>query len=94
MPLPPEHDKAFKRLQTDILKGYEQIKAGPNISTDEMRSISGITKKTNEIERMAREMRSHLAPADEGYIVEPDKPIKGDAVMYDNLDSSEIRNDA
>lgn len=36
-----------------------------------------------EIERMAREMRSHLAPADEGYVIEPSRPIRGDIVHGD-----------
>lgn len=39
----------------------------------------------SEIERMAREMRSHLAPADEGQIIEPNRPIKGD-IVYGDLD--------
>jgi excisionase family DNA binding protein len=43
--------------------------------------------EAGEIERMVREMRSHLAPADEGYVVEPSKPIKGDDIMYGDLDS-------
>jgi DNA-binding transcriptional MerR regulator len=39
--------------------------------------------ETVEIERMQREMRSHFAPADEGYIVEPSSPIKGEIVFGD-----------
>jgi uncharacterized protein YjcR len=41
--------------------------------------------EASEIERMAREMRSHLAPADEGHIVEPRAPIKGE-IVYGDLD--------
>ena len=37
----------------------------------------------SEIERMARETRSHLAPADEGYGIEPSRPIKSDIVCSD-----------
>lgn len=36
-----------------------------------------------EVERLAQEMRSHLAPADEGYIIEPSRPVKGDIVYGD-----------
>lgn len=42
-----------------------------------------------EIERMAREMRSQLASADEGHIIEPSASIKGDAIMYGDLDTAE-----
>ena len=36
-----------------------------------------------EIDRMAREMRSHLAPADEGYVIEPSSFAKRDIVHGD-----------
>ncbi len=39
-----------------------------------------------EIERMAREMRSHPAPADEDYIIEPSRPIQGD-ITYGDLEA-------
>lgn len=39
--------------------------------------------EVSEIERMAREMRSHLAPADEGHVIEPSRPVKGDIVYGD-----------
>jgi len=39
--------------------------------------------ESSEIERLAQEMRSHLAPADEGYVIEPSRPVKGDIVYGD-----------
>jgi hypothetical protein len=39
----------------------------------------------NEVNRMTREMRSQLAPADEGYVIEPSKPITGAHIAYDDL---------
>jgi DNA-binding transcriptional MerR regulator len=42
-----------------------------------------------EIDRMVHEMRSQLASADEGYVIEPATPIKGDAVMHGDLDATD-----
>ena len=39
--------------------------------------------ESSEIERLSQEMRSHLAPADEAYVIEPSHPIKGDIVYGD-----------
>jgi hypothetical protein len=39
----------------------------------------------NDVNRMTREMRSHLAPADEGYVIEPSKPITGTHIAYDDI---------
>lgn len=39
----------------------------------------------SEIERMAREMRAHLAPADEGYAIEPSASAKR-KIVHGDLD--------
>jgi putative resolvase len=39
----------------------------------------------SEIERMAREMRAHLAPADEGYTIEPSASAKR-KIVHGDLD--------
>jgi DNA-binding transcriptional MerR regulator len=39
--------------------------------------------EAGKIERMQREMRSQLAQADEGYLIEPALPVKGEIIYGD-----------
>jgi excisionase family DNA binding protein len=41
--------------------------------------------RLEDVERMRREMLSHVAPADTGPVVEPRRPVKGRIVHGDDL---------
>ncbi len=41
-PLPPIQDENFRRLQDDILAGWEDVQAGRTVSEEEMLAMFGI----------------------------------------------------
>ena len=42
--------------------------------------------EASEIERLAGEMRLQLAPADEGYVIQPSHPVTGDILYGDMIE--------